>query len=354
MILSRGHKLRYANQFVGAFVLLVLGLLFTALLIVAWGQEWFVPNHEIYAYVPEGELDGLQVNTPLQILGERVGKVREISYVDDVEMVQQLLGRWPTSDTSGRHFLRVTLQISDRFINEVDVGSKIHIRRRLAGVGDVYLEILRGDVRLGRPDASTIFVIYSEKSAQDELRTMTRLMAEVQRDFMVMRESLVTSSAAFERSNEKIAQTSGRIQDLADSLLEVTPRLPEIADEVRRTTVDMRATSERFRETTEEIGQSNRQLQNVLTDAEAASPRLLPIAKQTEQLLATSQVVADRLKDESEDLPGTVNEFRGAVGDAQEVIDGLRQNWLIRRHVEQPRSPDRLPSSKVRVGGISR
>jgi len=28
MILSRGHKLRYANQFVGAFILLVVGLLF--------------------------------------------------------------------------------------------------------------------------------------------------------------------------------------------------------------------------------------------------------------------------------------------------------------------------------------
>jgi len=354
MILSRGHKLRYANQFVGAFVLLVLGLLFTALLIVAWGQEWFVPNHDIHAYIPEGQLDGLQVNTPVQILGERVGKVREISYVDDVELVEQLLGRWPTTDTNGRHFLRVTLQISDRFINEVDINSKIHIRRRLAGVGDVYLEILRGDVRLGRPDESTIFVIYSEKSAQDELRTMTRLMGEVQQDFSVMRESLVRSSAAFERTNERIAQTSERIQDLADSLLEVTPRLPEIADEVQRTTVDMRTTSERFRETTDEIGQSNRQLQNVLTDAEAVTPRLLPITQQTERLLATSQVVADRLKDESEDLPGTVNEIRGAVGDAQEMIDGLRQNWLLRHHVEQPRTPERLPPSKVRVGGISR
>jgi uncharacterized protein YukE len=122
----------------------------------------------------------------------------------------------------------------------------------------------------------------------------------------------------------------------------------------------MRQTSERFRATTQQISQSNRQLQNVLTDAEEVSPRLLPIAKQAEQLLQTSQVVADRLKNESESLPGTVNDFRDTidgfqdtVGEAQEVIDGLRQNWLIRRHVAQPEQPSRVPLSKVRVGGFS-
>jgi len=352
MILSRGHKLRYANQFVGAFVLLVLGLLFTALMVVAWGQEWFVPKFTIYAYLPEEELDGLQVNTPLQILGKRVGKVTEIDYVNDPAQIEQLQEMWLPNGQKRTHFLRIKLQISGESIDQINQDSRIHIRRRMAGMGDVYLEVLRGNEPQRRPDESTLFAIYPEKSAQDEMRTMTRLMGEVQQDFSVIRQSMVKSSMAIEESNEEIAETSVRVRDLADSLLEVTPRLPQIADDVQRTTNDMRTTSERFRETTQEISQSNRQLQNVLSDAEEVTPRLLPITQQTEKLLATSQVVADRLRDESEDLPGTVGEFRQTVGDAQEVIDGLRQNWLIRRHVTQPQSPTRLPSSKVRVGGL--
>lgn len=80
MILSRGHKLRYANQFVGAFILLVVGLLFVGMVILIRSKDWFVPKEQIIAYLPEDELNGLQVNTPVQILGERVGKVTNITY----------------------------------------------------------------------------------------------------------------------------------------------------------------------------------------------------------------------------------------------------------------------------------
>lgn len=359
MILSHAHRLRYVNQLVGAFVILVFGLVFAAIIMVAWGQEWRVPRHTVYAYMVEEELDGLQVNTPVQILGERVGRVREIRYVDDPQLEGRLRAELPGPIPRATHFLQIEMQISDRFIDEVRVDSRIHIRRRLAGVGDVYLEVLRGQDIAGQVDQSTIFPITQERSAQDEVRTMVTLMAEVQQDFAVMRQSMVDSAAEFQRSSVEVSQASLRVRELAESMLEVSPRLPEIADEIQSATTDIRQTSERIRDTASQIGDSNRQLQNVLADAEEVSPRLLPIAQRAEQLLSTSQVVADRLRDESDDLPGTVRGFNETlhgfdetVGDAQQVIDGLRQNWLIRRHVEQPQSPRRIPPSKARVGGM--
>jgi len=353
MILSRGHKLRYANQFVGAFILLVVGLLFVGMVILIRSKDWFVPKEQIIAYLPEDELNGLQVNTPVQILGERVGKVTNITY--ETQRAEELRAWWPAFDRPPTHFLRVDIQVAADAIERLGTMTpRIHVRRRMAGVGDVYLELMRGR------EHQDFYVIQPEKSAQDEIRTMTQLMGEVQQDFQTIRQTLERSSANFDESNADIIRTSQRVRELSESLLEVTPKLPQIADSVERTSDDMRATSERFRETTREISQSNRQLQNVLTDAEEVSPRLLPIAKQAEQLLQTSQVVADRLKDESESLPGTVNDFRDSiggfqdtVGEAQEVIDGLRQNWLIRRHVTQPEQPSRVAPSKVRVGGFS-
>lgn len=353
MILSRGHKLRYANQLVGAFLLVVVGLLFVGLVILIRSKDWLAPKELVIAFLPEDELNGLQVNTPIQILGQRVGRVTEITY--ETELAGELKTWWPNKDRLPTHFLRIKLEVAIEALESLGTNTpRIHVRRRMAGVGDVFLELMRGR------DRQDYFVIQPEKSAQDEIRTMTELMGEVQRDFLIIRQTLERSSANFDQSNADIIQTSQRVRQLSESLLEVTPRLPEIADSVQQTSDDMRMTSERFRETTREISQSNRQLQTVLSDVEEVSPRLLPIANRTEQLLETSQVVADRLKDESEALPGTVHQFRSTLGgvqdtvdDAQDVIDGLRQNWLIRRHVTQPEQPSRLSPAKVRVGGFS-
>ncbi|HBJ38600.1 MAG TPA: hypothetical protein DDZ51_28395 [Planctomycetaceae bacterium] len=353
MILSRGHKLRYANQFVGAFILLVVGLLFVGMVVLIRSKDWLTPKFPIVAYLPEDELNGLQVNTPVQILGERVGKVIDITY--ETKQSAELAAWWPPNERPPTHFLRVDIEVAADAIERLGpMTPRIYVRRRMAGVGDVYLELMRGRA------TQDFYVIQPEKSAQDEIRTMTQLMGEVQRDFEIIRQNLERSAANFDESNSDIIKTSQRVRELSESLLELSPKLPKLAESVERTSEDMRVTSERFRETTQEISQSNRQLQNVLTDAEEVSPRLLPIAKQTEQLLQTSQVVADRFKDESESLPGTVNQFRDTlggfqdtVGEAQEVIDGLRQNWLIRKHVAQPEQPSRVSPSKVRVGGFS-
>lgn len=387
MIVSRGHKLRYANQFVGAFILLVVGLLFVSMIVLIRSKNWFVAKEKIIAYLPEDELSGLQVNTPVQILGERVGKVTDITY--ETRPDERLPARWPVAGRQPSHLLRIEIEVIAEAIGRLgEMTPRIHVRRRMAGVGDVYLELMRGH------DRKDFFVIQPERSAQDEIRTMTALMGEVQRDFQTIRENLERSAANFDQSSEDIIQTSQRVRQLSESLLELTPKLPQIADSVERTSDDMRATSQRvrmlsdsllevtpklpeiaqsvqrtsedmrltseqFRDTTQEISQSNRQLQNVLTDVEEVSPRLLPIANQTQRLLETSQVVADRLKDESESLPGTVRQFRGTmdgvqdtVDDAQQVIDGLRQNWLIRRHVSQPEPPSRVAPSQIRVGGF--
>jgi len=353
MILSRGHKLRYANQLVGAFILLVVGLLFVGMVVLIRSKDWWSPKVQLVAFLPDDELNGLQVNTPVQKLGKRVGKVTNITY--ETEKTEELRAWWPAFERPPTHFLRIDIEIAEEAIERLGpMTPQINVRRRMAGVGDVYLELMRGR------ELKDYYVIQPEKSAQDEIRTMTQLMGEVQRDFEIIRQSLERSSANFDESNADIIKTSERVRELSESLLEVAPKLPQIADSVERTSEDMRVTSERFRETTREISQSNRQMQTVLTDAQEVSPRLLPIAKQTEQLLQTSQVVADRLRDESEALPGTVNEFRDSiggfqdtVGEAQEMIDGLRQNWLIRRHVAQPEQPSRVKPSKVRVGGFS-
>ncbi len=380
MILSRGHKLRYVNQFVGAFFLLVLALLLVGSVLMIRSKDWFAPREPIVAYLPEEELNGLQVGTPVQILGERVGKVVDIRY--ETEDLERLRDRWQALGSMPEHFLRIDIELLSNALERLGTRqARIHVRRRMAGVGDVYLELMRGHAPVATPvtpdEQAEFYVIQPEKSAQDEIRTMTHLLGQVQADFAVMRSELEQSSAQFAVSNERFQTTSQSIQTLADNWTDITPQLVadlkqttsdfrdttanfrDTSSQIRETSTQIRETNQQIRDTTSQIADSNHQLQDVLTDVQAASPRLLPITQQTEQLLQTSQVVADRLKQESESLPGTVRQVRSTVEnaddtvqEAQEVIDGLRQNWLIRRNVPPRQTPERLPASQIRVGGF--
>lgn len=373
MILSRGHKLRHVNQFVGGFLLVVLTLLLAGGILMIRSQHWFVPREAIVAYLPEEELNGLQVNTPVQILGERVGRVIGIGY--ETENLDQLRDRWQQLGAMPENFLRIDIQLQTTALERLGTRQvRIHVRRRMAGVGDVYLELLRGQAPVAAAvpagEQAEFYVIQPEKSAQDEIRTMTHLLGLVQQDFAVMRQELERSATQFAISNEQIQSTGRSIQTLTDNWHELTPQLvadlQQTTSDFRQTTTNFRETSSQIRDTnaqvqqtTSQIADSNRQLQEVLTDVQAASPRLLPIAQQTEQLLQTSQTVAERLRQESESLPGTVRQVRSTVegvddtvGEAQQVIDGLRDSWFIRRQVPPRSAPTRLPASQVRVGGF--
>lgn len=327
MMMNRPYKLRFVNQLVGAFVLLVVVLLLGMILIAARTQQWFVPRHELVAFLPEGELDGLQIGTPVQVLGERAGEVSSIDYADEGRMLQ------------------LTLQIAEPYLDQIYADSIIRIRRRLAGVGEVYLDILRGPAHRVSAGPDTPLMIVSEPAPGDELRRITEMVTEVREEVAVVRESMVRAFDRLEQTSTQVADSNRQLQRVLDDVEEFTPRLVPLAD-------DLEESNRQFQETTRVVRDSNEQLRIILDDIGGVTPRLGPLADQTEELLATSQEIADTLRDESGELPGTVRQFRRTVEGADEVIEGLRQHWLLRRHIDQPEITPKIPPSKISPGGI--
>ncbi len=421
MIVPRGIKLRFVNQFVGAFLLLIATLLLVAVTLVALQQRWFAAKVEVLGYLGEGELDGLRIGTPVQILGRRIGKLVAVDYVEDIDP-EQLSPRGLSADVFQRHqqelrrlqaapgdrqWLLLRLEVFQADVVQVREDSQVLLRRRLGGLGDVYLEILRGprggDVRWqGR-----VYPVRVERSATDELQTVTEQVTQVQENFSAAAEVFSIASRDVSQLAGEVSVSNDDFRDLVLAVRQVMPdvsqvvasltqsapkldrllttgneaapkldrllgSLEEIVPDIERLTQDAQEASQRVgraasgvERTSREIGETNRQLGEVVADIQRVSPRLSDLADDAQELLqasqqslsgldrlvGTGQTVAERVERESRQLPAAVADVRQVTDGAQELLDGLRRSRLLRRVVPQPEPPRRLPDWQLRLGG---
>jgi hypothetical protein len=65
----------------------------------------------------------------------------------------------------------------------------------------------------------------------------------------------------------------------------------------------------------------------------------------------TAQIppMATKVGREVDDLPGTVVQTQETIREAERLIEGIQQHWIIRKYVPQPQVPAMIPA--VEAGG---
>lgn len=122
--MAKPFQKRRANEIVGVFVLLTLGILIAAAILGPHTQRWFTPTRKLAIRLPpEGSL-GLRKGADVLILGSVVGSVDDISVNDAGEMEAEI-------------------SIRGNFIRFVRRDSRAFIRKSF-GIGDASIEITRG------------------------------------------------------------------------------------------------------------------------------------------------------------------------------------------------------------------
>ena len=76
--MNRLRRIPYANEAVGALVLIALGLFFAAVLQGGVLRQWFNPTASLRVVLPEQGLSGLAAGAPIEIIGTKAGEVRRI------------------------------------------------------------------------------------------------------------------------------------------------------------------------------------------------------------------------------------------------------------------------------------
>ena len=292
--MSKPFKFRYVNEIVGSFVLVVLLALLVGIILAGRAQDWFEPEHEVKISFPEEGSLGLQKGAEVQILGTPVGAVRRIRVDDDGRMTGELT-------------------VKGDFIRFVRSDSRVIVKKKFGVAGDAFVEITQGrgvehDFSLPMPATKDTEIT---EIAQDILKRLQENTVPAIQEYTALAADLRSTNGPLMKllaNLEGITAGLERGEGSAGQLL----RDPAVADEIERILDEVK---------------------KILVDVKAATAQLPPVAA--------------RVGKETEDLPGLMVQTQETLREAERLIEGIQQHWLIRKYVPTPPATEMIPASRA-------
>ena len=111
-------SIRFADQIVGAFIILALGILVFVIFMLGRSQRWFARDYEYYTYM--NSASGVSQNMPVQYKGFTIGRVKEIKLSEDDRV-------------------EVSFVIFDNYNDRVREGSLVEVQVSPIGLGNQFI-----------------------------------------------------------------------------------------------------------------------------------------------------------------------------------------------------------------------
>lgn len=292
--MSKPFKFRYVNEIVGVFVLLVVAALVVGIILAGRAQDWFEPTYEFRLELPDEGSLGLQRGAEIQILGTTVGRIGRIRVKDDGSMY-------------------TTLTIKGDFIRFVRSDSRALVKKKFGVAGDAYVEITQGR---GAPidDGAVLLAVKDTELieiAQDILKQLQQAIMPLLEQHTQLAAELRSPTGSLMRllaNLETVSHGLAAGEGSAGQLL----RDPAAAQQIERILAQISA---------------------ILHDLQAAAARLPPIAETVGR--------------EVDALPGTVVQSQETLREAERLLEGIQQHWIIRKYVPQPDTPALIPPTEA-------
>jgi phospholipid/cholesterol/gamma-HCH transport system substrate-binding protein len=301
--MSKPFKFRYVNEIVGTFVLLVMLALVAGIILAGRAQDWFEKVHELQLILPaEGSL-GLQKGAEVQILGTSVGRVERIRVRDDGSM-------------SG------LMTVKGDFIRFVRADSRALVKKKFGVAGDAFVEITKGQGAELGDEPALVAVKDTELTeiAQDILKQIQDATLPAIQEYTQLAADLRSADGPLMKLLAHLEQITGALERGEGSAGQLL-RDPAAAQEIQRILAQVNA--------------ALAEVQKILADVKATTAQIPPMAAKVGR--------------EVDDLPGTVVQTQETIREAERLIEGIQQHWIIRKYVPQPQVPALIPA--VQAGG---
>lgn len=360
--MSDPYRLRYTNQAVGIFLLIVLLFLIVFTVWVLRAGDYFVEPHTYWIEVPQEDVRDLYKGAEVMILGERAGEVDSIRYVDSTDRV------------------RVNLSIDPEMSDQIFHDSVVRQDRKF-GLGTPILTIRRGDRadddRRQLPPGNPLRSYTGESDRIDKVAKQVETVSESIRLIQEsleptlqsmtaateqLRESLVNradpameasqlAAGSFYQSNEQLRpEMSQTLEVVRDATRSLEGRIDDlVTNDVRQTLADMRESTANISRAAESITQTS---EDTNADVAETLASLREAADQVQRLATDTQELVRVVRGEAGELPGTTERFNETVSDTQAMVGEIRSHWLLRNSRGGSRSSSRISPSRVRGGTV--
>lgn len=365
-------RIRYADQVVGVFVILSFVILAGFLVAVGSKQRWFARDYRYQSRFSSGS--GLAVGTAVLLKGFQIGRIESISLTE-------------------RNEAAVSFVVYDAFADRVTENSILEYVTSPIGLGSQLLFhqgksserapehslIPSFDTSEGRRIAEAGLV---DRPPKDD--TITRLLSNVnplvenvnatvvqlertlaQVNGALSGEGSGPVAAALDDASKAVAGVNTLVGELNSVLRTTIPRVDRIASEAEASVpllLDELETSSRsvsailanLEKTSESLADPTGlvpklldpkgSLKTLLDDNDALFRRVDNSFAQVEQMLGNLNRASASLADQMPRIAAVVDEARTALEQAEDVMEGLKNNPLLRKGITDRTEPSAAPS----------
>ncbi|MGB7327870.1 MAG: hypothetical protein WBD31_23545 [Rubripirellula sp.] len=368
--MNQPFRLRYTNQIVGAFLLVLLLFLILLALLLLRASDYFAEKKTYWFEIGQEEVQDLHPGVDVVILGQRAGQVTGIDYVNGGDRV------------------RVNLEIDANRGDQIFDNSVI-VPARKYGVGTPVLNVRRGaepeTSPAPLPNGSRIATFRSEDDRIErmarEVETVSDSVRLIQQRMMPTLDSIETTSdhisesldrsvnpsldqarvasESFLKSNEQLrpeaSETLRVIREATTQLQSqvgvLTAKIEKLLDEdLKSTLADVRQSSDEISTAAKTANTTTVEVGDGVADTMAT---LKQAAEQVAQLAEETRAIVRIVRREADDLPGTTARVNDTVSETQDLVGEIRDHWLLRRSSNRASSSEQISPSTVR-GGFAR
>ena len=323
-------SIRFADQIVGAFIVLALGILVFAIFMLGSNQRWFSRDYHYITYFDSAS--GISQNMAVQYKGFHIGRVTSIELSKD-------------------NRVEVGFIIFDTYIDRVREGSLVEIVTSPIGtLGAQFLFHPGPDV--GKDPLDEGSVIYSVNSPEGKRLIRDKLAVLPERDDSINRiitkvgDLLVTLDEAFKGTDDtSLGRTMMNVEGAADGLQQMAEKLPiGLENSLGRLMKQLEPIMVNLQEFSDMLANPDGSVAAILDSEGSVYTDLVKSLHSLSGVLRNLEETTDFIPEQLPRLAMMLAEVRSVLSTAEDVLVSLTNNPLLKRGI-----PER---KEVNAGGV--
>jgi len=314
-------SIRFADQIVGALIILAMVILVFVIFMLGSNQRWFSRDYNFKTYFPTAS--GLSKNMPVQYKGFTIGRVKSFELAGDQ--------------------VEVRFTIFDTYIDRVKYGSLIDILvSPIGGLGGNQFMFFPGMGKELVPEGETIPAVNSAEGKRllalglavhsDRDDSVNNIMNSVGTLLGTLNVLLGDMQEAFEGTERtSLGRTMGGLEQAASGLQDMAQKLPnDIEGSINRIMVQIEPLLINLRQVSNKIADPGGSIASIL---DADGDVYKDLAKSLDALSGTLRNVektSEVLPSQAPQLAAMIAELRGLITTMQDVGTAAKNNPLLK------------------------
>lgn len=332
-------RIKHFDRYVGIFVILALALVVATLVFIARGQKWFEKRYH-YSVV-FNRVHGLKPGTGVTISGMGIGNVKSLSlnpqskvaltleiletYKDYIRkdsqatIISGLLGGKTVEVTVGspeQPLLPVGGTLASQEPKELmDILKEIDVKAPLKKVDEALDNLKSVTEKLNNPRGELFTLLKNVEFITAQLKNGQGNVGAILQDQRMHAE--ITAAL------ESISRSAANVEEITKNASNFSRDLPKVTAEVDRTLKEIPKIIEDVKKASADLPKVMEHVQKATEDAPAIAENVKDITKDV-------KVITGNVKKAAPEIPGLLTTTHESVEEAEKLIQGLKNHWLLR------------------------